>query len=100
MGLDSVYANVLHNDHDCFCQGDGKKAEAVATVLAAVDLARIRKPTHAEGAQMEEEADERHQEMLAAKQQVTSKKEMLLIPPETPMPTIEKSVHVTQVRII
>lgn len=70
----------------------------MATVLAAVDHARVRKPTHAEGAQMEEEADVRHQEMLAAKQKVTSKKEMLLIPPETPMPATEKSVHVTQVR--
>lgn len=83
---------------DCFCQGDGKKAEAVATVLAAVGHARIRKPTHAEGAQMEEEADISHQEMLATKQQVTSKKELLLIPTEMTTSTTEKSVHVTQVR--
>lgn len=92
-----LFINVQHNNHVCFCQGDGKKAEAVATVLAAVDQARVRKPTHAE---MEEDADVRHEEMLATKQKVTSKKEMLLIPPETPMPTTEKSVHVTQVRSI
>ncbi|XP_050975118.1 titin-like, partial [Labeo rohita] len=79
-------------------EGDGKKAGAVATVLAAVDHARIRKPTHAEGAQLEEEADIRHQEMLATKQQVTSKKELLLIPPEMPPSTTEKSVHVTQIQ--
>ncbi len=76
----------------------------MATVLAAVDLARIRKPTHAEGAQLEEETDISHQEMLATKQQVTSKKELLLIPTEMPTSTTtsttEKSVHVTQVRSI
>lgn len=85
---------------DCSCQGDGKKADAVATVLAAVDHARIRKPMHAEGAQMEEETDIRHQEMLATKQQVTSKKELLLSPPEMTTATTEKTVHVTQVRRI
>ncbi|XP_051566259.1 titin-like [Myxocyprinus asiaticus] len=81
-------------------EGDGKKAEAVATVLAAVDHARIRKPTHTEVAQMEEEADIRQQDMLATKQQVTSKKEVLLIPPEIPTATTKQSVHVTQVRRI
>ncbi len=76
----------------------------MATVLAAVDHARVRKPTHAEGAQLEEETDirQRHQEMLETKQQVTSKKELLLIPTEMPTSTTtsttEKSVHVTQVR--
>ena len=40
----------------CCLQGEGgKKAEAVATVLAAVDQARVRKPVHAEGGHAEEE---------------------------------------------
>ena len=33
----------------------GKRAGAVATVVAAVDLARVRQPVHAEGGRAEEE---------------------------------------------
>lgn len=39
----------------CLQAEGGKKAEAVATVVAAVDLARVRLPVHAEGGLAEEE---------------------------------------------
>lgn len=41
----------------CLCpQAEGgKRAGAVATVLAAVDLARVRQPVHVEGGRAEEE---------------------------------------------
>lgn len=53
--------DVLTSMRDCSClQLEGeKKAEAVATVVAAVDLARVRQPPHEEeGIAEEEEAVE------------------------------------------
>lgn len=41
----------------CLQAGGGKRAGAVATVMAAVDLARVRQPVHAEGGRAEEEAE-------------------------------------------
>lgn len=39
----------------CLQAEGGKRAGAVATVVAAVDLARVRQPVHAEGGPAEEE---------------------------------------------
>lgn len=39
----------------CLQAEGGKRAGAVATVLAAVDLARVRQPVHVEGGRTEEE---------------------------------------------
>lgn len=39
----------------CLQAEGGKRAGAVATVLAAVDLARVRQPAHAEGGRAEED---------------------------------------------
>lgn len=39
----------------CLQAEGGIKAEAVATVVAAVDLARVRQPVHAEGDRAEDE---------------------------------------------
>lgn len=79
-------------------QGDEKKAGAVATVLAAVDQARVRKPVHVESALAEEEMDIKQQAVLSAKQQAASKMEVLQVPSEIPSTSTEQSVHVSQVR--
>lgn len=52
--------DVLRPMYCCLClQAEGgKRAGAVATVLAAVDLARVRQPVHVEGGQADEEAVE------------------------------------------
>lgn len=50
----------------CLQAEGGKKAEAVATVVAAVDLARVRQPAHAEGGGAEEEAVEEEVQLQAA----------------------------------
>ncbi len=42
----------------CLQAGGGKRAGAVATVVAAVDLARVRQPVHGEGGRAEEEESE------------------------------------------
>ncbi|KAF7709182.1 hypothetical protein HF521_016032 [Silurus meridionalis] len=80
-------------------QGDEKKAGAVATVLAAVDHARVRKPVHVESAMAEEEKDIKEQTMLLnAKQQVARKMEVLQIPSDVPSTSTEQSVHVSQIQ--
>ena len=69
----------------CLQEG-GKKAEAVATVVAALDLARVRQPAHVEGRVKEEEetleAEIRQQgrEMIAERQVV----EIKTLPAEPP----------------
>lgn len=88
----------------------GKKAEAKAKVVAAVDLARVRKPMHGEKGHAEEEtyeSDLKQQSMLSTtEQQVTVKTEAATVPmvqiPIIPPPSIqttadEQSIHVTQV---
>lgn len=79
-------------------QGDGKKAGAVATVLAAVDQARVRKPVHVENALAEEETDIKQQAMLSAKQQAASQMEVLQIPSDISSISTEQKVQVSQVR--
>lgn len=79
-------------------------------MVAAVDLARVRKPLHAEGGHAEEEtiqSDLKQQMMMATtEQQVTVKTEAATVPmvqiPIIPPPSIqttadEQSIHVTQV---
>lgn len=39
----------------CVQAGGGKRAGAVATVVAAIDIARVRQPVHVEGTETEEE---------------------------------------------
>lgn len=80
------------------CQGDGKKAEAVATVLAAVDQARVRKPVHVDSDFAEEEMDIKQQDVLSAKQQTQSQVDVLQVSSATPSAPSEQTVHVTQVR--
>lgn len=73
----------------------------MATVLAAVDHARVRKPVHAEMAAAEEETvefDLKQQAMLAAEQQVRVKTEATLMPSAAQVSFTEKTVHVSQVR--
>lgn len=41
----------------CLQAGGGKRAGAVATVVAAVDLARVRQPVHVEGGAEQEEVE-------------------------------------------
>lgn len=41
----------------CLQAEGGKRAGAVATVVAAVDLARVRQPVHVEGGRAEEEEE-------------------------------------------
>lgn len=79
-------------------QGDEKKAGAVATVLAAVDQARVRKPVHVDSALAEDEMDIKQQAMLSAKQQAASKMEVLQIPSDILSTSTEQTVHVSQVR--
>lgn len=70
----------------CLQAEGGKKAEAVATVVAALDLARVRQPAHAEGRVKEEEetleAEIRQQgrEMIAERHVV----EIKTLPAEPP----------------
>lgn len=76
-----------HSEFRCLClQAEGgKRAGAVATVVAAVDLARVRLPVHAEGGVAEEEEVEVRQqarEIVAEKRVVESK----LPPTELPVP--------------
>lgn len=74
-------------------------------MVAAVDLARVRKPLHAEGGHAEEEtiqSDLKQQMMMATtEQQVTVKTEAVHIPMIPPMAiqttTDDQSIHVTQV---
>ena len=70
----------------CCLQGEGeKKAEAVATVVAAVDLARVRLPVQEEGGWTEEE------KAVDLKQQATA-------PAEAAVSTEQRRVQLTQVR--
>lgn len=63
----------------CLQAEGGKKAEAVATVMAAVDLARVRLPVHGEGGVAEEEEaleveiKQQGREMAAEKHVVVTK---------------------------
>lgn len=72
----------------------------MATVLAAVDQARVRKPVHVESALAEEETDIKQQAVLSSMQQAASKMEVLQIPSDIPSSSIEQKVHVSQVRSI
>lgn len=88
----------------CRLQGEGgKKAGAVATVLAAVDHARVRKPAQAERGAAEEATLEfdmsQQQAMYAAEQQVRARTEATLAPPTAHVTAAQKTVHVSQVRI-
>uniref|UniRef100_A0AAY5KTQ4 Ig-like domain-containing protein n=1 Tax=Esox lucius TaxID=8010 RepID=A0AAY5KTQ4_ESOLU len=84
----------------------GKKAEAKATVVAAVDLARVREPMHAEEEAFE--SDFKQQTMLATTgQYVTMKTEAVhrppakvpIIPPMAIKTTFdEQSIHVDQIQ--
>ncbi|KAG9340911.1 hypothetical protein JZ751_020104, partial [Albula glossodonta] len=79
----------------------GKKKEAVATVLAAVDQARVRKPVHEEGGHAEEGVIEyglaqQFVTVQAAEEGVVTKKlktEAVQITPPVQIPSPEKSVH-------
>ncbi|CDQ62005.1 unnamed protein product [Oncorhynchus mykiss] len=97
--------------YDMYCDSHYSKSEAKATVVAAVDLARVRKPLHAEGGHAEEEtiqSDLKQQMMMATtEQQVTVKTEAATVPmvqiPIIPPPSIqttsdEQSIHVTQIQ--
>lgn len=84
----------------CFQAEGGKKAEAVATVLAAVDLARVRQPGHDEGGvAAEEEAVEtgiRHQETV--EKEIIAMKTFLVEPPAAVDVTSEQQkVEVSQI---
>lgn len=77
----------------------------MATVLAAVDHARVRKPVHAErgaAAAAEEETvefDVTQQAMFAAEQQVRARAEAsLMSSAATQLTPTEKTVHISQVR--
>lgn len=78
-------------------QGEGgKKSEAVATVVAAVDLARVRKPMQAEGTQAEEqEAIEAQMAAATAEKQIVTTKKL----PEPPVAVTseQRKVHLSQV---
>ncbi|KAJ0005748.1 hypothetical protein NQD34_015642 [Periophthalmus magnuspinnatus] len=72
---------------------EGKKAEAVATVVAAVDLARVRLPVHEEGGAAEEE------ESMEMRTQAEKKIEVIQIKtPEAPPAVKQKTVQVTQIQ--
>lgn len=75
-------------------QGNEKKAGAVATVLAAVDQARVRKPVHVEGALAEDEMEIKQQAM----QQAATKMEVLQIPSDKLSTFTDQAAHVSQVR--
>lgn len=80
----------------------GKKAEAKAKVVAAVDLARVRKPMHGERGHAEEEtidSDLKQQSMLSTtEQQFSTRTEAGQM--QTTIQTLapEQSIHVSQVR--
>nr|XP_023657555.1 titin-like isoform X5 [Paramormyrops kingsleyae] len=82
----------------------GKKAEAVATVLAAVDLARIRKPAQAEEGHAEEEILEPDLKRQALDTQaskmitMTMKTEALQIPSSSQIASDEHRVQVSQIQ--
>lgn len=78
----------------CYRQGIEKKAGAVATVLAAVDQARVRKPVHVESALAEDEMDIKQQAM----QQAATKMEVLQIPSDKLSTFTDQATHVSQVR--
>lgn len=83
----------------CFQAEGGKKAEAVATVVAAVDLARVRLPVHEEGglADEEEELEIRQQgrKVTAAEQVVETT--MLPAEPAAAVTSERHGVQVSQV---
>ncbi|CAB1414348.1 unnamed protein product [Pleuronectes platessa] len=84
----------------------GKKAGAVATVVAAVDLARVRQPVHGEGGQAEEEEEEEEKEEkeeeaveVKTKQQAVAEKQIVLVksaPP--PVAVTSETVQVSQIQ--
>lgn len=84
-------------------QGEGgKKAEAVATVVAAVDLARVLKPVHAEGGQAEEpeavEVEIRQQAAATAEKQIFATKTLPAEPPAAvAVASEQRKVQVSQV---
>lgn len=87
----------------CLQAEGGKKAEAVATVVAAVDLARVRQPVHAEGGQAEEEeeaveAETRQQAAMTVEKHVVATKTLPSEPPAAIAVTFEQhGVQVSQV---
>lgn len=84
-------------------QGEGgKKSEAVATVVAAVDLARVRKPVHAEGDQAGEqeaiEVEMRQQAAATAETQIVTTKKLPAEPPAAvAVASEQRKVQVSQV---
>lgn len=91
----------------CLQAEGGKRAGAVATVVAAVDLARVRLPVHAEGGVAEEEEVEVRQqarEIVAEKRVVESKPPSTELPAPAPAPapvsvaSERHTVQVSQVR--
>lgn len=71
----------------------------MATVLAAVDQARVRKPMYSEGGFIEEEAvepDFYQQTMLT--EQVRTTAEAVAMPTAVQIAPFEQTVHVSQVR--
>ena len=84
----------------CLQAEGGKKAGAVATVMAAVDLARVRLPVHGEGGVAEEEEaleveiKQRGRQMAAEKHVVVTK-----TPPAEPAAavTVSSEQHTVQV---
>lgn len=87
----------------CLQAEGGKRAGAVATVLAAVDLARVRLPVHAEGGVAEEEEVEVRQqarEIVAEKRVVESKPPPTELPAPAPAPapvSVASERHTVQV---
>lgn len=69
----------------CLQAEGGKKAEAVATVVAAVDLARVRLPVHVEGGAAEEE-EAVEVEIRQQERKMTAEKHVTIqtLPPEPP----------------
>ncbi|KAK2840469.1 hypothetical protein Q5P01_014209 [Channa striata] len=81
----------------------GKKAGAVATVVAAVDLARVRQPVHAEGSRAdEEEAAEveiRQQAVTTAEKQIVATKPLPVEPPAAvALASKQRKVQVSQIQ--
>ncbi|CDQ65448.1 unnamed protein product [Oncorhynchus mykiss] len=93
---------VLYVLHALLVVEGGKKAEAKATVVAAVDLARVRKPVHGERGHAEEEtidSDIKQQSMLSTtEQQFSTRTEAGQM--QTTIQTLapEQSIHVSQMQ--
>ena len=86
----------------CLQAGGGKRAGAVATVVAAVDLARVRQPVHADGGRGEEEEAveveiSRQVEMTAEKQIIAAKTVAAEPPAAVTLTSEQHRVQVSQV---